>query len=863
MSQSKYAPLTKDNYLDPLRNAAALNNNKAQQIVRLRANAEKYPLRFLASFTLYAIVWQLIIDPGLATYYSPALGVIFVPHGGISLLVLGIIFYPLNRIALPILAFIGLYATSVLVTFLDPLPEIKQIATETNLLALALATNLVIGLVTAGLMRLFVTRIIIQNQNMLTDLTLVLLSGITFVTVSLPTAFGYQAVFKSIADPYVLTILGNQNNFLYTSFLRSVLSGVIIAAFFLTAFQLNRWKDMIMAVVAGLPLVTIGILVGRQGYDPGIELSVLLLGTAIMCLAVPLNYAIPSMMLGTLSFVTFTDVYQIWVPDETLPLTTILLFVTIIVCEISILAIRSHYQSVDREQRASMRRLNTVRNYAGVGVFSMDIENRTVNVDTVTQRMLNVPANFDITFLMRRLGEREQAEIRKLMFQRPGETSTLLAQLRPETPFSPSRVIRLFFWYEEGRENKAVIYGLVVDVTGEHMQERTLKETLAELSIRQDQQKQLFSIISHEVRSPASVISMLVEDIENDPDRFDHRIRLLREATSQMMATLTDMRQAVNPEKNLPINLSPFVPADIAESLRNIYDLQANSAGIQIKLRLGDGAHATCVGDITRIKQIVGNLIRNAIIHSRCETITVSYRASYNGSEMDRFGIWSVTDDGVGIDPEEAQKLFEPFQRGGANPNNRPDGSGLGLYIVRSSSELLGGSVEFFPAPEGGAGYHIRLPEPELPLTTEGVIDLDPSADLALDKLTVLFVEDNNLVAEVTLPRLEKMFGTIFYAANGAEALAQVKSNPPDLIITDLFMPEMTGDELTRVLRLDGFEKPIIGLTAAVVGDDQRVFLDAGASIVLSKPLEANELKAFIYEHADILGLLPPNGTDK
>lgn len=862
MPKSKSASLPHDNQHDPLRTAAAFQDNKAHQVIRLRASAEKYPLRFLASFVIYAITWLLIIDPGLSNYYSPSMGVIFVPHGGISLLAIGIIFFPLRLMSLPIIAFSGLFAVSVFLASNDPTPEINQFISHIDLLGLAFASNLLIGIVSAGMTRLLLKRIIIPGQNLLTDMSLILFSGLIFVAIAIPVALGYERVLRSIATPDILSTLGTANNFFYTSLLRTVLSGVIISAFFLTAFQMTRWKDLIMAVVAGLPLVTVGILVGRQGYDPGIELAVLLLGTAFMCLVVPLSYAIPSMIIGTLSFVTFTDVYQIWVPNENLPLSTILLFLTVILCDISILAIRSHYQNVDIEQRASMQRLNTVRNYAGVGVFSMDIQKRMVHVDTVTQRMMNVPPSFDITFLMRRLGQREQTEIRKLMFQRPGETTTLLAQLRPDTPFSQSRVIRLFFWYEEDIESAAVIYGLVVDVTGEHMQERTLKETLAELSIRQDQQKQLFSIISHEVRSPASVISMLVEDIDKDPDKFTHRLGLLREATSQMMATLTDMRQAVNPEKNLPINLLPFVPADLAESLRNIYNLQANAANIQIKLRLGGGAHETCVGDTVRIKQIVGNLIRNAIIHSHSQNITISYRAAYNNSAMDRSGIWSVTDDGVGIDTEDVSKLFEPFQRGGSDPSKRADGSGLGLYIVRSSSELLGGTVEYFPAPEGGAGYHIRLPEPELPKGIKGDKD-HPTPEVDFSKLSVLFVEDNHLVAEVTLSRLKKMFGKISYATDGLKALDLVKSDPPDLIITDLFMPEMTGDELTRVLRRDGFDKPIIGLTAAVVGDDQSVFLDAGASIVLAKPLEEPALRAFIAEQAENLGLRTQSNADQ
>jgi signal transduction histidine kinase/CheY-like chemotaxis protein len=847
---------------DPLRGSFLFDDNQAVRVIRLRARIREQPIRFLLTFMIYAFGWQLIIDPGLATYFNPSMAVIFVPHGAISLLVIGLIFFPLRMMAWPILAFCFAFGVSYVLMRTDASPEVQTMAAEWDVLFIAFFLNVVIASITATLSRQNIQRLAKETQGVRVDLVLVLVTGSVFVVTSLLVSFAYGQMLPYLVSEQASGLFGSENSFLYTSVLRSLFGGVIISAFFISAFQLTNWRDLIMALVAALPLITVGIVIGRQGFTPDIELSILMVTTSIMCMAVPLSYAIPAMILGAIGFVLSTNVYLIWSPDSQLTISIIVMFLSIILCDIAILSIRSHFQNVEREQTASVRRLNTVRNYAGVGVFAMNIQNRSVTVDAVTQRMMDVPPHFGISYLMRKLGEREQREIRRLMFQRPGETTTLLAQLRPDHPDANPRVIRLFFWYEEGSERTPVIYGLVVDVTGEHMQERTLKETLAELSMRQDQQKQLFSIISHELRSPASVISMLVEDIDKTAPNFDQQFSMLREASDQMMGTLTDMRQAVNPEKNLPVNLRPFVPADLAETTRNIYDLQAKAANVTLRLRLGDGAHETCVGDTVRIKQIVGNLIRNAIIHSQCTTITISYRAAYGTSSLERTGVWSVTDDGIGIRPEDVSRMFEPFQRGGDDARNRADGSGLGLYIVRSSSELLGGSVEYFPAPEGGAGYHIRLPEPEMSATDFTDEETTPIEDLDLSKLTLLLAEDNALVAEVTISRLEKFIGKVVHAENGRIALDMVPKVKPDLIITDLFMPEMAGDELTRILRREGFTKPIIGLTAAVVGDDMQLFGEAGASTVMSKPLEERILKDFIAEHAVVLGLIDETETE-
>jgi CheY-like chemotaxis protein len=274
--------------------------------------------------------------------------------------------------------------------------------------------------------------------------------------------------------------------------------------------------------------------------------------------------------------------------------------------------------------------------------------------------------------------------------------------------------------------------------------------------------------------------------------------------------------------------------------------MQAQASGITIRLRFGEGANEMVLADSVRIKQILGNLIRNAIIHSRCSAITVTYRSSIGENLNDRTGVWSITDNGIGIAPEEVERLFQPFQRGGEDARNRADGSGLGLYIVRTTAQLLGGSVTYFPAPEGGAGYHVRIAEPLA--SAEDLRQVAHMDDNSVDfsAMYVLLAEDNALVAEVTSARLRKFMGRVEVVGSGRAALDLIAVDPPDVVVTDLFMPEMSGDELTRTLRANGFTKPIIGLTAAVVGDDMRQFEKAGASTVMTKPLDDTALMRFL-----------------
>lgn len=381
-------------------------------------------------------------------------------------------------------------------------------------------------------------------------------------------------------------------------------------------------------------------------------------------------------------------------------------------------------------------------------------------------------------------------------------------------------------------------------------QETTLRDTLTELSTRQDRQRQLFSIVSHELRTPASVMSILVDDLaEADSTAVPRLHRQMREASDQLLSVLGDMRQTVNPEQNLPIKRVPYVPAELAESLRNTMALTARDKGITITLSLGAGASSPRVGDVVRVKQVLTNLVRNAVLHSRGRMVTLAYAAlPPTGPDTPPITQWTVEDDGIGIPEDQVERLFQPFERGSSDPRSLADGSGLGLYIARSAVETLGGTLAHFTPATGGAGYVIHLPEEDATPRDTAASGPHPARAPSSRRWTFVLAEDNSLVAEVMKARLEKQLGPVRVASNGREALALVAAEQPDVLITDLFMPELDGDDLVRRLRQQGYDRPIVGLTAAVVGEEMDRFRAAGANVVMSKPLDFKLLGSYLAD---------------
>jgi len=836
---------------DDLRDSLLFRDLDGSQLLRLRSQIADHPARHTLIYLAFTAIWALGLAFGAESHGTPELAIYFVPHSALFALVLGLLIYPARMIYWPILAFVGLYfAQAIIPTYNLPSPD--QAKDIYQMLWTGLAVNLFIGSVVGVILRIALNALDKRLSPYTVDLTISVVTGVFFTLVSIATITGMITAFASAEG---VALMAANEDFLMQAAIRCGYGGIVVSTFFIGMIQFPRPSDVVWAMPFALAFPILATL-GRYGFQLHVILDAIAL-CAIFAVVLPIRLVVPTLTVGMLIYATMTGAIVTPPTIETNSDLIIEIYALIALgIVIFVLGLRSHGNHLQDQQVSSLRRLNTVRNYAGVGVFAVDLTSRMVSVDPVTQRMLGVPQSFDVASMMRKFGDHEQKELRRMMFQRPGDTTTLLARLRQAPGSNMHRVIRLFLWYERSFDNSPVVYGLVVDVTGEHLQERALKETLAELSIRQDQQKQMFSIISHELRTPASVISMLIDDLNDEQADRPHLTKRLREATDQLLGVLTDMRQAVNPEKNLPINPVPFVPADLAESIRNTFEMQAQASGITIRLRFGEGANEMVLADSVRIKQILGNLIRNAIIHSRCSAITVTYRSSIGDNLDDRTGVWSITDDGIGIAPEEVERLFQPFQRGGQDARNRADGSGLGLYIVRTTAQLLGGSVTYFPAPEGGAGYHVRIAEPLA--SAEDLRQVAHMDDDSVDfgEMYVLLAEDNALVAEVTSARLRKFMGRVEVVGSGRAALDLIAVDPPDVVVTDLFMPEMSGDELTRTLRANGFTKPIIGLTAAVVGDDMRQFEKAGASTVMTKPLDDTALMQFLRkvnaERADV-----------
>lgn len=348
-------------------------------------------------------------------------------------------------------------------------------------------------------------------------------------------------------------------------------------------------------------------------------------------------------------------------------------------------------------------------------------------------------------------------------------------------------------------------------------------------------QRQLFAIISHEMRTPVATLQMLIEDLEQGAPSAEHTEQM-KCTVDHLMSVLQDMTQAINPARAMPISKSAFHPNQLLIDAHSQMTRLAELNGMVVNLELIDNEEIRLLSDKQRIKIIALNLIKNAIHHSKGSAINV--KAEWLQKVDKGYLILTVSDDGQGIPKEAAKKIFEPFERLGT----KIDGSGLGLFIVRQSLNELHGDVDVERNKQGGARFIVKIPMQDLNAQKTGPVFRQESKDTGdlLKSLKLLVVEDDPIIRMVSKNLLGKLVKQVDVAENGHIGYEKAISNKYDLILSDFFMPVLDGRQMIQKLRSEGLTVPIVAVTAAVMGQESEELLDAGANKVIAKPISMN-----------------------
>jgi len=413
-----------------------------------------------------------------------------------------------------------------------------------------------------------------------------------------------------------------------------------------------------------------------------------------------------------------------------------------------------------------------------------------------------------------------------------------------QAPLGPreGRWFELRYWPDyDNHENMVAVNVSNTDITDLMEVQSELRLKHAESVVQQRREKDMYSVIAHEMRTPAAILKMQLEQERRGLGQIDRK--LFETSVDQLLSVVDMLRTVSQPEEMVSRELSAALPCELLANQIAILKALAQEEGMELITHCDSVTDRPLMLMQGPLKQLISNLVKNALLHSQGSQVILS--ADCEEIEGGFFDLTLyVDDDGRGIPATEIDRLFEPYERGEGSIN----GTGLGLFVCRQIANIMGATLSYADSPHGGARFVLNWKAAIVSESTNAELAVYPATDQALAELSVLLVEDDPGILQMTAVLLSDECSVLRIAKDGQQALDILAKSQVDLVLTDIFMPQMNGIELVTVAREQGYNQPIIGLTAATLGRETESLLQAGANAVMNKPVRIEELKKRVGE---------------
>jgi signal transduction histidine kinase/ActR/RegA family two-component response regulator len=385
----------------------------------------------------------------------------------------------------------------------------------------------------------------------------------------------------------------------------------------------------------------------------------------------------------------------------------------------------------------------------------------------------------------------------------------------------------------------------------EHRVQRRTEELAGALDQAQASSRaksEFLAVMSHEIRTPMNGVVGMIQVLESTELSQAQRrqLEVIRSSSDLLLRVIDDLLDFSKIEAGkFELDAAPLRVDVLMRDTIAALSPAAAARGVELLVQPMPPELAQSVnGDATRLRQILTNLIHNAIKFT-APGGSVRVRATVQPKEGVRQLVFEVTDTGIGIDASKLRRIFEPFEQADRSTTRKFGGTGLGLAIVKRLIDMMGGRIDVESEPGKGSRFTVELLLPTAEPAPGAGAPADRRTDFA--KLRVLVAEDNPTNQIVATAQLNALgIDQVSIAENGRDAVDAALRSQFDLILMDIHMPEMDGYEATNTLRRSGVTTPIVAMTANVLPENRAAYIEGGMIDYLAKPMDLARLRQLI-----------------